>query len=67
MNLISLSCGKSSTFLPCKLLCLMKVAMCWSEHAMLLVSPARNSSVPKSEVAAKFPSHSYGLAGVFGL
>ena len=67
MDLISLSCKKSLTFLSYKLFCLMKVAMHWSEHTILLALPARNSLVLKSKVAAKFLSHSCRSAGVFRL
>ena len=46
---------------PVIFLCLMNMAMCWNEYAIFLVSLARNSLVPKSEVAAKPPSHRCGM------
>ena len=46
-------------------LCLIKVAILWSEYVMFFASSNRNSSMPNSDINKKLPSQSCGSAGWF--
>ena len=64
---ISWSCRKLLTSFLWMLLCLIKVAMCCREHAILLTLPVRNLLVLNNEVTVKFPSQSCGSASILVL